>query len=164
MMFFEITIAVSTLLSGLIAGFFFAYTYSVNIGLGRLNDLAYLSAMQKINSAILNPIFYLCFLAPVLLLPLATFQQYHLDNARFFGLLLASIIYIVGVFLLTASKNVPLNNQLDEIDLSTSSNSQISAMRQKFEKPWKFWHNIRTIAATLTFGILIIVCLIFFQK
>jgi len=163
MIFSEITIALSTLLSGLIAGFFFAYTYSVNMGLGQLSDLAYLRAMQKINRAILNPIFYLTFVGPLVLHPLATIQQYHVHNFRFIGLLMASVIYLVGVILFTGTKNVPLNNTLDKIDLSTSTDAQISAIRQEFEKTWTDWHNIRTIAAVLTFGILIIVWLNIFQ-
>ena len=161
MIYTEITIAILTLLAGLMAGFFFAYTFSVNSGLGKLNDIAYLSAMQKINRAVLNPIFYLCFLGPLLLLPIATIQQYNVNNLRFICLIVASIAYIVGVFFITGIKNVPLNNKLDSLDLSTASAQLIAEMRSEFEKPWTFWNNIRTIAATITLGVLIIVCIDF---
>lgn len=158
MIYSEITIALLTLLSGLMAGFFFAYTFSVNSGLGSLNDIAYLAAMQKINRAVLNPIFYLCFLGPLLLLPVATVQQYNVNSLRFICLIVASITYIGGVFLVTGIKNVPLNNKLDSLDLPTASAQLIAEMRSEFEKPWNFWNKIRTIAAIITLGVLIIVC------
>ena len=50
-----LTIAATT--TALIAGLLYAYSCSVNIGLGRLADAEYISAMQSINKAIQNPLF-----------------------------------------------------------------------------------------------------------
>jgi uncharacterized membrane protein len=51
------TLLIAVILTGLIAGLFFAYACSVNLGLTRLADAEYLKAMQSINGAILNPWF-----------------------------------------------------------------------------------------------------------
>jgi uncharacterized membrane protein len=57
------------LLSGLVAGLLYAYSCSVNSGLKNLPDAAYLKAMQSINIAIQNPLFFASFLGlPVLLI------------------------------------------------------------------------------------------------
>ena len=69
-----LTIAATT--TALIAGLLYAYSCSVNIGLGRLADAEYISAMQSINKAIQNPLFFISFMGTLLLLPLCTYLNY----------------------------------------------------------------------------------------
>ncbi|QEE49539.1 hypothetical protein FUA48_08085 [Flavobacterium alkalisoli] len=64
------------LVTALMAGLFYSYSFSVNPGLGRLGDESYLMAMQSINRAILNPIFFICFFGSVALLPLNAYLGY----------------------------------------------------------------------------------------
>jgi len=54
----NITLVITTTTTSLIAGLFYAYSCSVNPGLRRLADKEYLTAMQSINKAILNPVFF----------------------------------------------------------------------------------------------------------
>jgi uncharacterized membrane protein len=49
------TLAAATLTTGLMAGLYYAYAYSVMLGLSRTDDRTFVSAMQQINVAILNP-------------------------------------------------------------------------------------------------------------
>ena len=139
-------------LTGLIAGLFYAYSCSVNPGLARLKDLEYLSAMQHINSVILNPLFFLTFVGTLLLLPISTWLQYIQGNSNTYYLLLgASLIYIIGVFGVTAAGNVPLNDMLAKADLNSLSITELSALRAQFEKPWLQFHHIRTISVVISF-------------
>ena len=51
----------ATLTTGLIAGVFYAYAVSVNLGLAAQPDADYVAAMQAINERIQNPLFFLSF-------------------------------------------------------------------------------------------------------
>jgi uncharacterized membrane protein len=44
--------------------------------LGQLSDVSYLSAMQAINKAIINPVFFLSFMGTLFLLPVSTYMHY----------------------------------------------------------------------------------------
>jgi len=144
--------------TALMAGLFFAYSCSVNPGLGRLSDTAYLAAMQAINRAILNPVFFAGFLGTALLLPICTYYA-QATPLRFWLLLAASIVYIVGVLGVTIAGNVPLNDALDAVDLPSATVSSIAAQRTDFEAPWNRLHTIRTMAAVLALILVIAACL-----
>lgn len=146
----EMTLILCATSTALIAGLFYAYSCSVNIGLARLPDNEYLAAMQAINSAIQNPLFFMSFMGALILLPLCTWLNYDglLPN-RFWLLLAASIIYWVGVFGVTVLGNVPLNDALAGFDIRAADMNGIAQQRIAFEQPWLLLHNIRTIASVV---------------
>ncbi len=125
------------LCSALMAGLFFSYSISVSPGLNKLSDQEYLRAMQSINREIQNPIFFLCFVGLLILLPWATVQQFSVHKISFMLLLAASAFYIIGVFGITATVNVPLNDQLDAFTFPGSA-FEIQRMRALFEKKMEF--------------------------
>ncbi|MBD2701630.1 DUF1772 domain-containing protein [Spirosoma sp. BT702] len=146
--------------TALMAGLFYAYSCSVNPGLHRLPDVAYLSAMQSINRAILNPVFFICFLGAPASLPLSTWHQYGQPvTLRFWLLLAATSVYVVGVFGVTMFCNVPLNNALDAFSIENASVAQLSEQRSAFELPWNRWHSIRTIASVIALMLVLGACL-----
>lgn len=159
----DIILALATIFSAIISGLFFSYTFSVNLGLHKLNDRAYLMAMQNINREILNPAFYSCFLGAPILLAISTVLLFDIHSPKFYLILAASLSYIIGVFVITGMQNVPLNNQLASVDLSIASDNSIKLMREAFEKPWVFWNNIRTYCSVLTL-IFLIISLVFFKS
>ncbi|WP_428665579.1 DUF1772 domain-containing protein [Runella sp.] len=151
--FQNISLFITTLFSGLIAGLMYSYSYSVNNGLKALPDEAYLRAMQSINIAIQNPYFFSCFLGLVLLYPIASRGLYTQPPATSFYLMLtATALYLIGVFGITVFGNVPLNNQLATFDISKASQNDLATMRSVFENAWNQYHFIRTVAAILAFG------------
>ena len=155
--FQHITLFLTILLAGLVAGLLYSYSCSVNIGLRALPDAEYLRAMQSINEAIQNPYFFLSFMGLLILFPLTVWQMYSQQPpAAFYVMLFAAILYFIGVFGVTVLGNVPLNNQLAGFDVSHSTASEISAMRVSFEKSWNTFHLIRTICAVITFGLTIV--------
>ncbi len=148
-------------LSALISGLLFAYSCSVNPGLHRLSDTAYLSAMQEINRAILNPAFFLCFLGPAILLPFSAWFHFGQNERIFWYLCGASLFYLAGVMGVTMFGNVPLNQALDTFRLAESSPAELAAQRSAFEGPWNSLHFIRTIASLVS---LILILLGIFAK
>jgi uncharacterized membrane protein len=136
----------------LIAGLFYSYSCSVNIGLGRLPDDAYLRAMQSINRAILNSWFFASFIGTLILLPICTWMLYRHEAAStgFYLILSATLIYLIAVFGITMLGNVPLNEALDKLDVGAASPGELKARRVQFERPWNNLNLTRTIGALIS--------------
>jgi len=147
--------------TALMAGLFFAWSFSVTNGIARLPDSGYIAAFQAMNRAIQNFVFLSCFMATLILLPLVTFMHYTPQpSGRFWFLLAASVLYAVGVFGVTMALNVPMNEALDKFPLHTASADQITAQRAWFEDRWNRLNMIRTVANALAMACFIIACLI----
>jgi uncharacterized membrane protein len=156
----NIILAITTLTTALIAGLLYAYSCSVNGGLARLSDANYILAMQAINKAILNPAFLFSFIGTLFLLPICTYLHYNNgDFNRFYLLLFATIIYLIGVILITAFGNIPLNNSLDSFSVQSTDNESITKARLAFENAWNNFHLIRTIASIVALILVILACL-----
>ena len=155
----RIVLVTTTLLTGLLAGVFFTWTNAITPGIGRLNDIYYLQAFQHMNRTILNPLFYLVIIGPLLLSPLSAYI-YKSSNRFMLRLLIgASLIYFIGVFGVTMLGNIPLNNMLDKIQLATISLEDAKIFRDHYEVKWNNFHLIRTITSTTSFLFLIVACL-----
>ncbi len=155
-----IVLFITALLTALIAGLFYSYACSVTVGLGRLGDREYLLAMQSINKAILNPVFFISFMGTLLLLPVCTYLFYNGPvPARFTWLLIAAIIYVVGVAGVTFVGNIPLNNTLENFSIQSATVSEIAVQRANFEQPWNRLNLVRTIAALLSLVFVLMACL-----
>lgn len=147
----------SILLTGLLAGLFFGFQCSIINGLGALGNREYLLSFQSINRVILNPIFLLSFMGPVIVLPITCYINYKIGGSDLFPYLLAStIIYLVAVFGITIACNVPLNDILDGFNIQSATDTQLQDMRLKFEANWNKWHLVRTIASIISFLTLIV--------
>lgn len=146
--------------AALMAGLFYAWSCSINLGLGKLSDEAYLTAMQSTNRAIQNPLFFLAFFGVVILLPITVWQHYGQPwSPRFSLLLAAAIVYLTGTFGVTIFGNVPLNTALDVFDIKSATPETLAAQRAAFEQPWNTLNSIRAIASTVTVVLIVIACL-----
>ncbi|MEE9337584.1 MAG: anthrone oxygenase family protein [Methylococcaceae bacterium] len=154
-----ITLFLATMTTGLMAGIFFTWTNAVTPGIGKLKDLEYLSALQSMNRVILNPIFYIVFICPILALPLATVLNYNSASSLVFTLLLiASAIYLLGVFIITVAGNIPLNRVLDKTNLDNFNLEDAENLRNEIETKWNNFNLIRTITSSTSFILLILIC------
>lgn len=160
MTFSNITLVVTALTTALMAGLFFAWSCSVTPGLARLPTTEYLASFQTMNRAILNPVFLCCFMGTLFLLPLSAYLQYSQPvGTRFWLLLFASVLYVVGVFGVTIAGNVPLNDMLDKFQLNGASAETMEALRIKFEKPWNKLNMIRTVCSIASVLCVILACM-----
>ena len=98
-------LAAATLTTGLMAGLYYAYAYSVMLGLSRTADRTFVSAMQQINVAILNPWFFIIFFGALVLTALAGVLHLQADWR-------AVLPWIAAALVITIGFNVPLNNEL----------------------------------------------------
>jgi uncharacterized membrane protein len=153
----KISLFAATFLMGLIAGLFYSYSCSVNLGLSKLSDIEYLKAMKSINKEILNPWFFLSFMGSLVVTPLSTWLYYETNgtDASFYLLLTASMLYVLGVFGVTVVGNVPLNNALEKLDIEGGAHQEMSTKRIDFEIPWNRFHFIRTLANSMALALLV---------
>lgn len=129
---------------GLIGGLFFAFSAFVMTALGRLPPAGGISAMQSINIAVLNPLFFAAFFgtaALCLLLAIAALVRWASPGAAY--LLAGSLLYLLGTILVTIMVNVPLNNELAAVkaDSPTGASSW-----QRYLRVWTAWNHVRTVA------------------
>ncbi|KAA9346748.1 anthrone oxygenase family protein [Larkinella humicola] len=146
--------------TSLMAGVFYAFSCAVNLGLGRLADVAYLTGFQSINRAIQNPVFFISFFGAPLFLLLSAWQQYSPSaSLRFWLLLAAAVVYLAGALGVTVFGNIPLNTQLESVDLLSASPDELARIRVRFEGPWNRLNTVRTLASTLAVVLLFLACL-----
>ncbi len=149
-MIIDILLVIIILQIGLTSGLLFIFAFAVNPGLARLSEEEYFRAMKYINIVILNPIFFLVFMGPLITMPLLTYMSWN-DSSMFILIPISTILYLLGVLLITTIKNVPLNNKLEKLN-----SNEFKGVFIWYRKPWNFWHNIRTFFSIISFLMLII--------
>ncbi|WP_354702372.1 hypothetical protein DSM112329_02729 [Paraconexibacter sp. AEG42_29] len=148
-----LALGVAVLATGLMAGLFYAYACSVMPGLAKASDRTALEAMQRINTAIMNPVFFAGFLgAPAAALVALVLE--HRDGAGPVARwVLAGLVLYGVVVVVTGAANVPLNDELARADLSRQG-TDLAALRDRFEDTWVLWNVVRTVACVAAFGCL----------
>lgn len=156
----QVLLIATALLTGLLAGLFYGYDCSVIRGLGSLPDEMYIRSFQSISKEILNPYFFISFMGSLMVLPISCWLCYkHNDILSFYFLLVALLVYAIGVFGVTAFGNVPLNEMLEKIDIKNTSSENLKIARDTFETNWNNLHHIRTYASMLSFLLSITACI-----
>ncbi len=159
---FQIGLILDTLLCSLVAGFVFAFAAVTMPGIGTLNDREFLQAFQVMDRVIQNrqPAFMLLWVGSIVTLVatcLIGLRQLAVAEQMVLGL--AAVAYLVGVQLPTLTINVPLNNQLQTLDVQALDAQALVDARSDFEPRWIRWNTIRTVFACLTAGMLIFLVL-----
>ncbi|WP_204346591.1 DUF1772 domain-containing protein [Psychroserpens algicola] len=150
-----VVLFITVVLNALSVGFFFAWSFSVILGTKKVANITYLETMQSINKEILNPVFFIVFFGSLIALILNAYLQY--SNKTVFYLVLASaIVYLVGTFGITAFGNVPLNNQLEVLNINQLSVLELKDFRIYYENSWNQYHNLRTMSSMISFILLLI--------
>lgn len=148
----SLVLFLAIVLTGLSAGFMYAWEVSVIAGTKRISDRSYLEAMQAINRAILNPLFYLAFFGSLICLAISTYLHFREGlSPSFWILTLATAAYLAGTLAVTGLGNVPLNESLNVIDITVLQPEQLKTIRKAYEIKWNQLHRIRTIFAVLSF-------------
>jgi uncharacterized membrane protein len=160
MTFENIVLVAAGVLTALHAGLLYDFSVDIVPALRSIKGTAHISMMQAINVKIENPVFFLSFFGPIVLLPLAAFL--HWGEPQFGWLLAASVIQIFGCEAVTMAGNIPLNNKLAKIDANQLSETEADKIRKEFQgpgTPWMRFHTIRTLAAIVATTIVFVVCL-----
>lgn len=133
---FTLALLAGTVLTGLIAGLFFGYACSIVPALSGVDDRTYVDVMRRINRAIQNPAFGLCFLGALALPGVAAIGLRTEHPAAALWTVAGVAAYLVAV-VITFGANIPRNNRLDR--------ATEPGARQAFEGPWNRYHLLRTL-------------------
>ncbi len=142
----------SALGSGLIGGLFFAFSVFVMTALGRLPPAGGISAMQSINVAVLNSVFFTAFFGTAALSALAVIAaliRWSEPGASY--LLAGGLLYLIGTIVVTMACNVPLNNKLARVKPDGADGA---SLWQRYLSDWTAWNHVRTatsLAASASF-------------
>lgn len=153
MTLFHGSVILATLLCALVAGFVFAFAVVAMPGIGTLGDREFLRAFQVIDRVIQdrNPVFIAVWagsmVATVVALAVGWNQVAGMERLLLVG---AAAVFLLGVQAPTLTVNVPLNNQLQTLDLQTADESTVAQAREAFEALWNRWNVIRTVFAVFS--------------
>jgi uncharacterized membrane protein len=133
--------------SGVVGGFFLAFSVCVMRTLGALPPAQGIAAMQSINVVVLNPWFLVPFVgtaagcAGVLIGSLVTWQLPASACAT-----AGSALYLLGNLAVTRAFNIPLNDALAK---ATAGSPEALALWNDYLVTWTAWNHVRTITAVL---------------
>jgi uncharacterized membrane protein len=148
-----IVLAAATVAMGLIAGLYFGWAVSVMPGLADLDDRAFVDAMQQLDDAIRNPLFFLTFLGALVLPGVALYLQRRVGMRQATPWIVAALVLYGLGFLTTMAFNEPLNMDLTDAG-DPSRISDVAGVRDDFEDEWVAWHIVRTVLSTAALGCL----------
>lgn len=134
----------ATITVGLTAGLFFAFAVAVMPGLARTDAATFVRAMQRINVAIVNPVFLVVFLGPLPTLALGAARGPSRTWAT------AALVLYAATVAITVAGNIPLNNALMKVP-TDQGGAVLEAGRAEFETRWNRLHLIRTVAVIASF-------------
>jgi len=141
-----IVLIAGLVLTALVAGLYFGFTTAVMPALARVDDRGYVTTMQRIDTAILNPWFLTAFLGALALPVVAVFLHLGEDSrARLPWIIAGAVLY--GITVVTTSVvNIPLNKRISaagEVDDRTAP-----AVRTAFHGRWTRFNDLRTVLST----------------
>lgn len=149
----EAVLVLATLLCALVAGFVLAFAVVVMPGISSLEDREFIRAFQVVDGVIQRnqPIFLFVWVGSALALAIAVaLSLRQLEGVELAILVVAALVYFLGVQLPTVTINVPLNNELQALDVAAMDEGTLGSARKAFESRWNRWNSVRTGLASLT--------------
>lgn len=134
----QLSTLAATVLTGLLAGTYYAYACSVMPALRRTGDRTFVEVMQSINVSIQNPVFFAAFFGA----PAMTAVAVGLHGS---GWGVAALALNLAGLLVTIAANIPLNNALAAAADDPAAIADPAAVRGRFERAWNSWNTARTV-------------------
>jgi uncharacterized membrane protein len=146
-------IQVSVIAYALLGGVFLAFSDFIMRALRRTEGAGGAAAMQAVNREVFRYVFMPLFLGMVpVSLTLAVGAALTLPAPA--PVVAAGILYLVGVFGLTAARNVPMNNQLAAADPASAEGQRY--WTDTYVPRWTFWNTLRAAACIAAAALLLV--------
>ncbi|MER7466186.1 anthrone oxygenase family protein [Streptomyces sp. NPDC097981] len=143
----------ATVTTGLMAGLFFAFDVSVMPALRRSDDRTLIRVMQRVNTAIVNGWFLVCFLGSLLFTGLALALHLASGGAGAAPPLIGALVAYVLQLGVTGRVSIPLNNALEQAG-PVEHIADPATVRRAFEARWVPANRVRTLLCTIALGCL----------
>ena len=131
---------------GVMAGVYFAFSGFIMTALARIEAPSGVAAMSSINVVILRSLFLPLFVATTiaaLVLFVVGLLRWGSPGAR--ALVVGGALYVLGMFAVTMTRNVPLNNALQAAVSSSTGAAEVWA---RYLREWTLWNHVRPVAST----------------
>ncbi len=154
--FFLIQFAI--LAYAIVGGVFLAFSDFIMRSLALTGGHGGVEAMQVINREVFRWVFMALFLGMAAIsLVVAGYGAFGLSGPAGTLIMLSGLIYLIGCFGVTVFFNVPMNEALAGMEMSSDTTRDY--WLQTYVPRWAFWNSVRTIAcavsaALLLFGLL----------
>ena len=132
--------------TGLMAGLFFTFSAFAMQAFDRLPPAQAIAAMQAINAAILNPLFFALFFGTALLSLALLLLGWQRGDIAGWLMVAGGLLYLAGSIAVTIWFNVPLNNQLAAFAQPFADAAQ---GWHAYRAPWSAWNHVRTVGCTI---------------
>lgn len=152
--FFFILMQFAILAYALVAGVFLAFSDFIMRSLSLTGGTGGVEAMQVINREVFRWVFMALFLgmAPVSAL-IAGYAWIGLSGSAATLIGIAAVVYLFVCFGVTVAFNVPMNQALAGMELSSEATRDY--WLQSYVPRWTLWNSVRTAAAALSAGLLL---------
>ena len=144
---------IMALCAGLMAGTYFAFSGFIMRSFNTMDTAGAIAAMNAINVTIQKSSFMALFFGSTIvgmLMVAAGIWQWGGPGAD--RSLAAGMVYVIGMFVVTAAANVPLNNTLARV---SGDGEEASRVWSHYLNRWTRWNTLRTIASVATLVICI---------
>lgn len=150
--------AFTVIATALVAGVFLAFSDFVMKGLNAATPAGGMEAMQVINRKVYGSVFLVLLLglAPVTA-GLAAYAYHFVASDAALWITSGAGLYIVGVVLVTMVCNVPMNKELDTLDIATADGT---AYWMEYGADWTGWNHVRTLCSAASALCFLIGCLV----
>ena len=138
----------------LVAGVFLAFSDFIMRSLAITGGVGGVEAMQAINREVFRWIFMTLFLGMAAVsVVIAGYAWISLDGPAGLLILLAAVVYLVGCFGVTVVFNVPMNEALAGMELTSGETRDY--WLQTYVPRWTFWNSVRTAASAISAALLL---------
>lgn len=137
----------AVLFTGAIFGIFYAWVSTTMWGLDAGDPRVAIEAMQNMNAEIRNAAFFPVFFLTPAVAALAAFLAQRAGArpaAALFGA--AAVVYLVGGIVVTATINVPMNEELARVAVPADA-TEAQRIWDEYSGRWQIWNTIRTVAS-----------------
>ena len=134
--------------SALLSGLLFVFSSFAMRAFSRIPAASGVAVMQSINATIMNPGFLGLFAGAgtgsIVALAGAVMRWPHPASGWVAS---GAVVLLVGLYLITAAINVPLNNRLDAVD---ANGAEAAGAWRRYVSRWQPWNHVRTAACLLS--------------
>ena len=162
MNFLDVSLILSILSCSLVTGFIFTYSVVVMPGFSKLNDKDFIRAFQVTDNIIQNnqPLFMLIWIGSILsVISTIVFSIFNINADYSIFIIVTGFFYLIGVQGLTISIHIPLNNNIQKIDVDKEDELKLNEVRKEFEIKWNYYNRIRTVVAFTVTTLLMLILL-----
>ena len=138
----------------LVGGVFLAFSDFIMRSLALTGGHGGVEAMQVINREVFRWVFMALFLGMAAIsLIVAGYGAFGLSGPAGTLIMMAGMVYLIGCFGVTVFLNVPMNEALAGMELSSGTTRNY--WLQTYVPRWTFWNSVRTIASTVSAALLL---------